>query len=83
MVLDRVLKQIETNIILLKDKQFTLLENKYLNVLYKKNIPSMFKTTQNDFFMGKIIGVSPDGKLQIALENENIQEFGLKEVSFA
>ncbi len=82
-VLNIVLKQIEKNINLLKDKQFELLEDKYLNVLYKKNIPSMFKTHQNDFFMGKIIGVSPDGKLQIELDDETIQEFGLKEVSFA
>ena len=33
--------------------------------------------------MGKIIGISADGKLQIELTDETIQEFGLKEVSFA
>ena len=43
----------------------------------------MFKTPQNDFFMGKIIGVSPEGRLQIELNDETIKEFGLKEVSFA
>ncbi|MDB0616381.1 hypothetical protein PG910_08610 [Tenacibaculum dicentrarchi] len=59
------------------------LEKEYLNVLYKKNVPSMFKTNQNILFMGKIIGVSDIGKLQIELENETIQEFGIKEVSFA
>jgi len=60
-----------------------MLESKYLEVLYKKNIPSMFKTFQNDFFMGKIVGVSKAGKLQIELSDDTIQEFGLKEISFA
>jgi hypothetical protein len=30
-----------------------------------------------------IQGVSPEGKLQILLEDDSIQEFGIKEVSFA
>jgi BirA family biotin operon repressor/biotin-[acetyl-CoA-carboxylase] ligase len=32
--------------------------------------------------MGIICGISQEGKLQIALEDETIQEFGIKEVSF-
>ena len=81
-VLNIILRKIKLNIKLLENNAFETLETKYLSVLYKKNIPSMFKTPQNDFFMGKIIGVSTTGKLQIELENETIQEFGLKEVSF-
>jgi len=82
-ILEVVLKYIKININLLEDEMFEVLEEKYLSVLYKKNIPSMFKTPQNDFFMGKIVGVSPSGKLLIELSDETIQEFGLKEVSFA
>ena len=33
--------------------------------------------------MGKIIGVSSVGKLQIQLEDDSISEFAIKEVSFA
>jgi len=33
--------------------------------------------------MGMIQGVSPEGKLQILLKDDSIQEFGIKEVSFA
>ncbi len=33
--------------------------------------------------MGIINGVSSSGNLQIQLEDNSIQEFGLKEVSFA
>lgn len=43
----------------------------------------MFKNAQNVLFMGKILGISQSGKLQIELEDETIKEFGLKEVSFA
>ncbi len=68
---------------MLKRKEFALLEEEYLSVLYKKNVPSMFKNNQNILFMGKIIGVSENGNLQIELENETVKEFGLKEVSFA
>ena len=68
---------------LLEKKEYDLLEKAYLKVLYKKNVPTMFKNSQNTLFMGKIIGVSKSGNLQIELENETIQEFGLKEVSFA
>lgn len=82
-VLSKVLEKLQMNIALLKDKKFEVLEEKYLQVLYKKNTPSMFKTHENVFFMGKIVGVSPEGKLQIELSDETIQEFGLKEVSFA
>ncbi len=78
-----ILKKVEMNIGLLRNKQFEKLEEKYLNVLFKKNVPSMFKDTQNVFFMGKIIGVNTNnGKLQIELNDETIKEFGLKEVSF-
>lgn len=82
-VLSTVLQEFQAHISLLKNEEFKALEEKYLGVLYKKNIPSMFKTDQNIFFMGKIVGVSPAGKLLIELSDETIQEFGLKEVSFA
>ena len=54
-----------------------------MDVLYKKNIPTMFKTSKNVLFMGIIIGVAASGKLQIQLEDDSIKEFGIKEVSFA
>lgn len=83
-VLEIIIQKLKGNVALLNEEQFHLLENKYLDVLYKKNVPSMFKNNhQNAFFMGKIIGVSSTGKLLIEFENETIQEFDIKEVSFA
>ncbi|WBX72108.1 biotin--[acetyl-CoA-carboxylase] ligase [Tenacibaculum retecalamus] len=82
-LLDKVLVSLKENIKLLRKKEYAVLEKQYLSVLYKKNVPSMFKTNQNILFMGKIIGVSKSGNLQIELENETVKEFGIKEVSFA
>ncbi|AUC85067.1 biotin--[acetyl-CoA-carboxylase] ligase [Polaribacter sp. ALD11] len=84
--LDKLLKQIilkfKARIALLNAKNFKTLEVDYLNVLYKKNIPTMFKDSEDVLFMGIIRGISNHGKLQIETEEEVILEFGIKEVSF-
>lgn len=77
-----VLDKIKEKINLLENYQFEYLEEQYLNVLYKKNIPTMFKDTRDVIFIGMISGISDDGKLQILLEDDSIKEFGIKEVSF-
>ncbi|WP_435262149.1 biotin--[acetyl-CoA-carboxylase] ligase [Tenacibaculum sp. nBUS_03] len=82
-LLRELVLKLEKNIALLEKQEYDLLEYRYLEVLHKKNVPSMFKTNQNVLFMGKIIGVSKDGKLQIELSDETIKEFEIKEVSFA
>lgn len=82
-VLQWVVESIESKIKLLNDGEYDLLEQEYLNYLYKKNIPATFKNAANTFFMGMIQGVSSEGKLQIQLEDATIQEFGIKDVSFA
>jgi len=82
-LLDSVLKNLKETISLLNQQKYTILENNYLHVLYKKNIPTLFKNNNRDvLFMGIIKSISKDGKLQILLENETLQEFGIKEISF-
>ncbi|WJS92936.1 biotin--[acetyl-CoA-carboxylase] ligase [Flavobacterium johnsoniae] len=54
--------------------------NDYLNLLFKKGIPTAFRDTNNQDFMGIIQGVSPIGKLQVLLENDSVAEFEIKEV---
>ncbi|WBX74284.1 biotin--[acetyl-CoA-carboxylase] ligase [Tenacibaculum pacificus] len=83
LLLNKVLVSLKEKLERLNKKEYLSLEKEYLAVLYKKNVPSMFKTNQNILFMGKIIGVSSIGKLQIELENETLKEFDIKEVSFA
>jgi BirA family biotin operon repressor/biotin-[acetyl-CoA-carboxylase] ligase len=81
-LLERIVLKLKAKVALLNAKEFQTLEVDYLNVLHKKNIPTMFKNSQDALFMGIICGISQEGKLQIALEDESIQEFGIKEVSF-
>ena len=74
--------ELQKKINLLELQKFKLLEENYLNVLYKKNIPSMFKNNNGDIFIGIISGISNDGKLKIKVEDSSTKEFGIKEVSF-
>ena len=80
-LLYKLVKKIKNRTTLLFEKKYEQLENEYLNALYKKNVPTMFKDSNNVLFMGKIIGISENGNLQIELEDETIKEFGIKEIS--
>jgi BirA family biotin operon repressor/biotin-[acetyl-CoA-carboxylase] ligase len=80
-LLNEILIELQNNIKSLESKDFHLLEKHYLDVLYKKNIPTMFKNSKDEIFMGIISGISDDGNLQIQLEDDSIAEFGIKEVS--
>ena len=81
-LLVELLDSIQKQISLLAEKDLGTLKANYEKNLYKKGIPSMFKTTNNKPFLGKIIGVSSIGLLQIELENGAIKEFANKEVFF-
>jgi BirA family biotin operon repressor/biotin-[acetyl-CoA-carboxylase] ligase len=63
-----------------RPENFDKIKEDYTTLLYKNGIPSMFKETSGNVFLGKIVGVSSTGKLQISLENESIRTYGLKEV---
>jgi BirA family biotin operon repressor/biotin-[acetyl-CoA-carboxylase] ligase len=82
-LLAEIVGQIQHRIQLLSIKKYNELESDYLNVLYKKNIPTMFKDRKDVLFMGIIIGISLTGNLQVELEDETIKEFGIKEISLA
>lgn len=81
-LLKEILFEIEKNINLLASNKTELLEKSYLDVLYKKNTPTMFKNSKGAVFMGLISGISNNGKLQILLEDDSVKEFGIKEISF-
>ncbi len=66
-LLNEILIELQKNIKVLESKDYHLLEKQYLDVLYKKNIPTMFKNSKDEIFMGMISGVSIDGNLQIQL----------------
>ena len=79
----RLIEKIKEKIQLLVSKKYEELENDYLKVLYKKNIPTMFKDSKDVLFMGIISGISNSGNLLVELEDETVKEFGIKEISLA
>lgn len=82
-LLQKILSELKIQIGFIENSKANALEETYLDVLYKKNIPSMFKNDRDVLFIGKIIGVSSIGKIQIELDDDSVKEFGIKEVSFA
>lgn len=79
-VLQLLLKKIELNIDLLNKNKFKLLEKNYLAKLFKKDNVATFSDKQDNIFSGIIKGVSKEGKLLIALEDETIKAFGVQEI---
>jgi len=78
---DKILLEIRYQLHLLEQQKFNEIKLRYEDVLYKKGIPSMFiDTTTNNTFLGKIIGVTNQGKLQIELDDESLREYALKEI---
>ncbi len=82
-LLEDLISELKISIGYITNSATNILKENYLKWLYKKNTPTMFKDCEGVLFMGKIIGVSSIGKLQIQLEDDAISEFGIKEVSFA
>lgn len=80
-VLLKLIESIKKHVAILDSDNYQLIDSLYLNQLYKFNKPSMYKDSTGSF-MGKIVGVSLQGKLQIELDNETVEEFDLKEIQF-
>jgi BirA family biotin operon repressor/biotin-[acetyl-CoA-carboxylase] ligase len=59
---------------------FLKLKERYLSVLYRYLAPTMFQKSDGTIFLGKIVGVSTKGDLEIELDDASIHFFGLKEI---
>ncbi len=81
-VLTALVGKMENRIQQLTLKNFSKLEQDYLDVLYRIETPSLFKDKNGVIFMGIIIGISDIGNLLVEIEGETIAEFGIKEISF-
>jgi BirA family biotin operon repressor/biotin-[acetyl-CoA-carboxylase] ligase len=53
---------------------------RYHEKLFKREIVSAFEDVQGNRFVGKIISVTQEGKLQVSLENEQHAFFDVKEI---
>lgn len=61
-------------------KQAVFLWQQYHELLFKKGVPMAFETTNGNRFMGIIERVTYDGKLELLLENDTLENFGVKEI---
>ena len=81
-LLKEIISNIEKRIYKIYKKEVEVLEKEYLESLYRYNIPSAF-VSKGQIFMGKIVGVSKEGFLQVEKDDEKIEEFELKQIKFA
>ena len=82
-LLDKILLEMQYQMLLIQKQKFGEIKYLYEDILYKKGIPSMFVDGNKNTFLGKIVGISSEGKLTIELENESLRDFDLKEIKFA
>lgn len=80
-VLSKVLKQIQSYFELLENKKLDKIKEEYENLLFRKDKPSTFKTSDNVIFSGIIKGVSESGMLNVWTEDEIIKTFDLKDIT--
>ncbi|WP_139958168.1 biotin--[acetyl-CoA-carboxylase] ligase [Flavicella sediminum] len=79
-LLNDLIVSIKSHIEFCVPENFEAIKASYLQALYKKEIPTMFKDSEDAVFIGKIKNVSNLGKLQVELEDESIKEFEIKEI---
>ena len=81
-ILDELIAEIQVQIDLINTEKFSLLKSNYEKVLYRNGEPAMFKNDLYGNFLGKILGITYQGKLVVELENERLEKFDLKEIQF-
>lgn len=81
-ILHQTVYSMQQQIELLTLHNFDLLHRNYEQVLYKKDKVLMFENKNKEKFMGKIIGVTNKGKLQVVQENEVVKQYNFKEIIF-
>ena len=81
-ILKLIINSLKAQIDLLERNKFEFLHQNYEHELFKKDKVQMFEEEGNKF-LGKILGVTSQGKLRIEKENETVTEYNFKEIKFA
>jgi BirA family biotin operon repressor/biotin-[acetyl-CoA-carboxylase] ligase len=79
-LLNQLIECLKSNCDLLQNKSASQLWNSYNDNLFKKGIPMAFSLPDGTKFMGLIQGVNSIGKLEVKLENDTIETYGIKEI---
>lgn len=82
---DEILEEIVSNLQFytekIKNKEADLLWKTYHKLLFKIGKPVVFENSNQEKFMGMIQGVTKNGLLEVMLEDDSIQSYGIKEIS--
>ncbi len=78
-ILINVVENLKVYFELLENHQFSQLQLEYEALLFRKNKPSTFKTSESTF-TGLVKGVTKHGKLKVLVEDDVIKTYELKEV---
>ncbi len=81
-LLNAILIEVQHQITFIESQQFELLKINYEKVLYRNGEAAMFHADKLGNFLGKILGITYQGKLIVELENESLETFALKEIRF-
>jgi BirA family biotin operon repressor/biotin-[acetyl-CoA-carboxylase] ligase len=76
----RIAKELEQNLEKLPQVGAGYFWTRYHEKLFKRGIVSAFEDVQGNRFVGKVISVTQEGKLQVFLENEQHAFFDVKEI---
>lgn len=79
-ILIKIIFQIKKNCSWILSNQSDKLWQEYHKQLFKINVPMAFEDANQIKFMGIIKGVSPEGRLEVAVEDDSVKSFGIKEV---
>jgi len=82
LILDELIAAIRVHMNLINTEKFSFLKSNYEAALYRKGEPAMYKNDSYGNFLGKILGITYQGKLIVELENETLEKFDLKEIEF-
>ena len=80
LLLEEIICQLKLNVAKFINFKKNDFWNDYHNLLFKKDIPTVFIGLDNQKFMGIIKGVSKIGRLILLLEDDSIKEYEIKEL---
>jgi BirA family transcriptional regulator, biotin operon repressor / biotin---[acetyl-CoA-carboxylase] ligase len=79
-LLEAIVLKIKQNCELISSNSSEKLWNQYYNYLFKKDIEMSFEDADKNQFLGTILGVTSEGKLEVMLQDKTIKTFGIKEI---
>ncbi|WP_306352586.1 biotin--[acetyl-CoA-carboxylase] ligase [Flavobacterium sp. '19STA2R22 D10 B1'] len=79
-LLYKIVVCVKNNVTQLMNNDCDTLWQKYNNKLFRKGIPMPFQYKDGIQFMGIIQGVHKNGRLEILMEDDRIQQFEIKEI---